>query len=487
MATKVKISKRIADKVRELNSSGVLKLELRLGKVATQLATLSEETALDVLNNILEVEAAAADPNTFVIESAKAIQQQEEELASMEAGGEEEPEDDALAPAAWGEEGEYGEGEVGEEGQAGEGTFESECAAAAALLPSVKDFALSLNTSGKLISPLDMDKCSGPLSLLGEAVALQFLRDVDENADMIDKPTHLVCDACKKIFESGMGTVDAKAAAAFGQLMRKIRWINGNVQLAFPLHMGNILEILRPLDHQAASAVLKELVENAEEIEGPQSWLRQKVREKMKGGKSKGKGKNKSKTKQKAGTKGKTFGNGKDKQAGAKGKGKSAAKELTASERKVMRTLVFLNQHWLPEPVTYMKVKKDLDKLDEKNQLKVLEQMKQKASAGQVKSAENWIRAACKKMADAYEQHVAAKRKMKGKGKGADKGSAPPAKRKKGGKGGNGSKGTVEADIPQSAEVEGEDELQEDAEAATYEEGAEEAAEEEFPWDDVQT
>ncbi|CAE8709013.1 unnamed protein product, partial [Polarella glacialis] len=76
---KVKLSKAVAARVRELNESGSLQGDLRLGAVAKPLSELSEEVALEVLEGLLESAAGIADPTTFVAEAARAFKAQEQE------------------------------------------------------------------------------------------------------------------------------------------------------------------------------------------------------------------------------------------------------------------------------------------------------------------------------------------------------------------------------------------------------------------------
>ena len=52
MAT-VKLSKRITDRIRELNDSNIFATELRLGGVARQLAQIPLESAMEVLDGLL--------------------------------------------------------------------------------------------------------------------------------------------------------------------------------------------------------------------------------------------------------------------------------------------------------------------------------------------------------------------------------------------------------------------------------------------------
>lgn len=148
----------------------------------------------------------------------------------------------------------------------------------AELATSVKNKVNQLNRSGKLCSEIDLTKVGDGLARLSEPIALQLLKDIFENADMVDKPNHLIGDACRKIQQSGRGAASEKVAHQIGFLMRRIRHINSSITLAYPLHMGNVLDILQPLHHLDAMQVLKKLVDQNESIDAPQSWLRREAK-----------------------------------------------------------------------------------------------------------------------------------------------------------------------------------------------------------------
>ncbi|CAJ1379936.1 unnamed protein product [Effrenium voratum] len=245
----VKLNRRVTDKVRELQKAGLP--GLRLPAVAKKLSELEVDSALEVLQVVQDADTGD-DPNKFLLNAIEGLQNPMEEV---------EAEEPAEEPA---EEGGYEEIEHEDVSQ---------------LLESVKQRVLKLNKTGKLCTDVDLSKVGGPLAKLTEPIAMQLLKDIDSNADMVDKPTNLIADAARKIFESGRGAASEKAAQQFGVLMRRIRWVNSNVSLQYPLHMGNVLDILQPLKHEDALQVLKDLVTNAEEIDSPQmTWLRKAAR-----------------------------------------------------------------------------------------------------------------------------------------------------------------------------------------------------------------
>ncbi|CAK8997301.1 unnamed protein product [Durusdinium trenchii] len=264
----VKVNKRITDKIRELNGTGFFQKEIRLGAVARKLTEMDVEKALELLQSVAEDAGNYEDPTAKVLE---AIQKLNEEAK------EEEVEEEVPEPLNEPQEEQQEEQADWAEWPAKE--TEAEGDETANLSATVKGRVLKLNKSGKLCSDIDLSKVGSGLARLSEPIALQLLKDVDENADMVDKPTHLIGDACKKIHQSGRGSADEKVARQIGNLMRRIRWVNSNVTLAYPLHMGNVLDILQPLEHTDAMQVLKKLVEQAEEIESPQTWLRKEARQ----------------------------------------------------------------------------------------------------------------------------------------------------------------------------------------------------------------
>ncbi|CAJ1461046.1 unnamed protein product [Effrenium voratum] len=218
----VKLNRRVTDKVRELQKAGLP--GLRLPAVAKKLSELEVDSALEVLQVVQDADTGD-DPNKFLLNAIEGLQNPMEEV---------EAEEPAEEPA---EEGGYEEIEHEDVSQ---------------LLESVKQRVLKLNKTGKLCTDVDLSKVGGPLAKLTEPIAMQLLKDIDSNADMVDKPTNLIADAARKIFESGRGAASEKAAQQFGVLMRRIRWVNSNVSLQYPLHMGNVLDILQPLKHEDA-------------------------------------------------------------------------------------------------------------------------------------------------------------------------------------------------------------------------------------------
>ena len=134
--------------------------------------------------------------------------------------------------------------------------------------PSVDQKIRTLNKSGKLCTKIDLSKVGPNMQRLFEPIALQLLKDVDANADMLDKPNHLLADASRKIFESGHGDVGKKIAEQIGILMSLIRWVNSNISL------GHALSVLQDMAYQQALHVLKSLVEKAEEMDDPRAFIR---------------------------------------------------------------------------------------------------------------------------------------------------------------------------------------------------------------------
>ncbi|CAE8615061.1 unnamed protein product [Polarella glacialis] len=421
---KVKLSKAVAARVRELNESGSLQGDLRLGAVAKPLSELSEEVALEVLEGLLESAAGIADPTTFVAEAARAFKAQEQE---QEEEWPEEAEAEAEAGAeGWGEAEEWAPGPVtGHD----DGDFEAEFSGPAPKLPAeVKAAVSKLNSGGALVEQLDIDRVQRALAHLSEKVALATLKDLEENCDTIDKPNAWVFSTVRRTLTAGRKDVDMT------KLIKRVRWINNNVSLAFPLHIGNVLDILHPIDPDDAMEILKYLVEKCAEIESPQSWLRRAAARSVER-KQKGKGKGKGKEKGKDG-KGKDMGKGKFEAKGqdsfAKGKGKfeetgkgapkgkgkgtkgkAQTKPLTASEKKVLRALNVINEG-LTEQISYEQVKPSLDLVDEQQQLAFLEMLQEKAN--EITKPIAWLASACRKHAQKFDAEFQDPRKRKKEG-----------------------------------------------------------------------
>ncbi|CAL1147958.1 unnamed protein product [Cladocopium goreaui] len=294
MAT-VKLNKQVSEKVRELNALGTFLTDVRLGAVARKLSELPMEKALEVLQSVVDAaeggdESAQQDPTMAVIEATKKAQKEDQEQVEIEAEPVPEPEEPPQESQdgkwnqksggwndkKWGEEGEDWNKDNKEDWKDEEDWKDD--GEVPDLTEPVRNRVLKLNASGKLCSEIDLDKIGSGLAKLSEPIALQLLKDIFENADMVDKPNHLIGDASRKILLSGRGAASEKVAHQIGNLMRRIRWVNSNVSLAFPLHMGNVLDILQPLHHADAMQLLKKLVQQADDIDSPQSWLRKEAK-----------------------------------------------------------------------------------------------------------------------------------------------------------------------------------------------------------------
>lgn len=287
MAT-VKLNKQVSEKVRELNALGTFLTDVRLGAVARKLSELPMEKALEVLQSVVDAaeggdESAQQDPTVAVIEATKKAQQedqeQEVEIEAEPVPEPEQPPQQESQDGKWNEaSGGWNDNKWSEEGGDWNKEDWKDDGDVPELSEPVRQRVLKLNASGKLCSDIDLDKIGSGLAKLSEPIALQLLKDIFENADMVDKPNHLIGDASRKILISGRGAASEKVAHQIGNLMRRIRWVNSNVSLAFPLHMGNVLDILQPLHHADAMQLLKKLVQQADDIDSPQSWLRKEAK-----------------------------------------------------------------------------------------------------------------------------------------------------------------------------------------------------------------
>merc|ERR1712150_215775 len=106
---------------------------------------------------------------------------------------------------------------------------------------------------------------------------------------------------------------------------------------------------------------------------------------------------------------------------------------FTASETKVMRTIKFLNKSLeskLPIKLKYLKLKDALDLVDEKSQLRILQNFRTKIEDKKnIQNPYSWLANACKKSAEKFEEFQQ-DRWQKKKAASGDWSEAPKKKKK---------------------------------------------------------
>lgn len=278
---KVKLTKRVVDKVAALNADGRLSQELRLGAVGVRLAELSEADALEVLDAVLDDPSGRDDPITFVRIGCKALQDEkkiatEREAQAIEAGHM----DDNIGCAMDRNSNDPFNDSHFDMG--GDALNEPDELEEAQVL--VKDFRVSvpeevearaadLRKHGKLKVQLESDaKCSAVLSILGELPALEVLNEAAEACGdkSVGEQVDFITDMAGSVVESMRGTIFAT------RLSRRVRYMNACLGFAAPLHMGRVVEALGVIGEDAALLVLKRLVRHVADDtlrEDPTEWV----------------------------------------------------------------------------------------------------------------------------------------------------------------------------------------------------------------------
>lgn len=277
-AVKVKLTKPVVDRVKWLNDCGVLEQELRLGAVATRLAELSQADALDVLQAVLDDPSGREDPITWVREAAKALADasKEEQLdsgdgpAAGDVSGQPQPSEDALGGLLSGGIDDDDDREVRDELAVAEDA--AKALDARPVLPEeVYWHAEEMRKKGVLRVQLEPAKMGALLAILGPLPAIEVLNDLEGSKTKGNEAqSKFLVDTIGKVMESMRGTQFAV------RLSRRIRWMNENLGLPSPLHIGQAALALAGLGEAAALLVLKKIVRiisTGEELEKPTEWI----------------------------------------------------------------------------------------------------------------------------------------------------------------------------------------------------------------------
>lgn len=276
---------------------------------------------------------------------------------------------------------------------------------------SVMDMIRWMNTEGELTAELRLGAVAKPLAALDESTALEVLNGLLEVEEPIDDPTAWICEAAKAILAEGapeeefaeeapapaLRPAPAVKVRLPGSTVQKIKELNGSGVLQANLQLAEIAESLSLISKEAQDQILQGLQQRAAEVENPLGYVLNACNKKA----GKGKGKE---------SKGKGKGKGKD---GGKGKGKDAAapaeqggKPLTASERKILRHVNFINGSLqLERPLNFRALKEALDLIDEKTQLRILNKVRDKIEAGEeISNPTTWVRRQCQRAYERYEE-----------------------------------------------------------------------------------
>jgi len=259
----VKVKKSVADMVRWLNTEAKLASEVRLSAVARPLAALDEDTALEVLNALLEQEEPITDPTTWVSEAAKAILA--DSSGDLANRGEEEPRPPP-EPKAW-------------------SAPKTIVKLPAATIEQVKRLA----KAQVLQAEMPLSEVAESLALVSREGQEQILGSLEARAAEIANPVGYVCNACvKKANHSkgkgagkgkGKGIAEGKPplTASEKKILRTINFINGTMQLEQPISYRRCKESLDLVDEKSQLRILnrlKEKLDGGTEITSPTTWIK---------------------------------------------------------------------------------------------------------------------------------------------------------------------------------------------------------------------
>jgi hypothetical protein len=225
------LEKELRKVIGRLNSSGVLKAELRFDQTIGLLMGLDPAKALDILKHLETKAASINDPTGYVSASAK---------RAAEGG---------LSTAA----------------------------------PIVADEKIRkrlnwLNQNGQLLALLDYDAVAPELSKLDVRVAMEILKKLEESAAFVLDPNSWVCQTAESYPVAGHG-YNKETSSPEEKLRVRINWLNTNAGLAAPLSFESVSASLMRLEIVQAMAILKRLEETAAEVFDPSGFIESAVYE----------------------------------------------------------------------------------------------------------------------------------------------------------------------------------------------------------------
>mmetsp|Transcript_13816 Transcript_13816/g.35806 ORF Transcript_13816/g.35806 Transcript_13816/m.35806 type:complete len:573 (+) Transcript_13816:3-1721(+) len=239
---KVKLKKKVVDRIKALNAEGGgLLAPLRLGTIAGPLAEMEESVALSLLEQLEEDAESIADPTAWIVGAAKG-----ESLAA-------EMQDE-----------EWKEWEQWEADKAGE--------LADLLSAPVLERVRSINRQIILETPLVLVAIAGPLALLEDDVAIAILDEVEAKAAEIEEPTRWVIRLCRRKAGKVMGRVDE---------LNKTKV--GNVFLLSRLVASEVRGPLMAIPESAALRLLSELEKRCHDIEDPTKFIKEGAEKELSG------------------------------------------------------------------------------------------------------------------------------------------------------------------------------------------------------------
>lgn len=228
-------AEQIARRVGWLNSNAALSQPINLNKVQNPLVRTGNRAEVMKVLKILEENAAQVrDPTAYVIRAAKNMVVTEYGDNYSYAG---EPVDAKLSK------------KIGQ-----------------------------LNRSTSLASPIDFDQVAEYFQGLARATGLDILQRLEQSAAQVRDPTAYLIAAAKRAYEDEYyappAFVPASAAGtAEGKLLKRIAWLNNNIELAAPLNYERVAPELLAGELSTALEVLNALEENAASVRDPNGYV----------------------------------------------------------------------------------------------------------------------------------------------------------------------------------------------------------------------
>jgi len=241
---KVKLAKPVIDMIKWMNDSGELGTELRLGAVAVQLAAISQDDALEVLEACFDFPSGRKEPIGFVKEAAKELAAQAEAAKAVQAQCVEMAQEETMRQDL---------NEASVENWAEMGPEKALVVGKCPEFPEqLEDKVIELCGRGLLQNDTFSDRLGSFLAFLGEQPALDVLSDLS-NA-MVDTNTkQFILSAANPILVAERGSAFAM------RISQRIRWMNCKLGFGSPLDLSAAAYELAWLGEPAALQVLKRM------------------------------------------------------------------------------------------------------------------------------------------------------------------------------------------------------------------------------------
>jgi hypothetical protein len=271
---KLKVPKAIADQVQLINDTVPLPQPLRLGAVARCLIELGKDTAIEVLNGLVEDAVRVEDPNVWVLEAAQAIWDMGPDAPQELVQGAGIPQQGGiggfgLAPQPLLQEMAVTAGGRREMAVRAGGRQDK---MATQLNEMVLKRIQWLNQNGSLIQRVDLSRVSGALAATPQAQQLAVMTRLKDQAPCIEDPNAWLIKELR--IERRQQQIRGGVVAAIGEVtVRRIEWLNQKGGLVQPLELQAARGPLQTVTPDSRAEVLNTLKEQAAVIANPAEFL----------------------------------------------------------------------------------------------------------------------------------------------------------------------------------------------------------------------